>query len=1023
MSSATNIPINSRTLSGVILISDGVATLENGDLNCDDVISNTVSTGNMTTNNLTCKGELRTNTNGPYLIPTATTSITGSLISYGNVLNTGATDITNYGSTYNLLKQGFYFNNINSTQTLTNLAIIDNSQTYFKSQLTGCTAETPLNPTSVVNKSYVDNNFVDRTNNLTQSINGVKTFTNTTNFTGSLRTKTNFKLNEIDDYTGNTINLTFPMAQLTILRISSGTSMTLNLPQLTANERGMIFYFLKTNNTTNCTVNAYTGQGIVVATDISTPVASSTNILSADKVMMKLYVGYYQTLTFWVELTEFSTFDRLKLREWVNLPQTHILGLTFAMMSPTMALRVNTSNPLTITLPTLNDNERGKIFTFVKVQPIKYNVIFNTSGGNSIFALNDLNGNPTTNSTIFPSNKVVCRLAVGWAGTTNYWIEVGDYSTYDRDENNLLYPRLAIENTFTNNNIFNGQATFNNFTPISSVATPSANNHLVRKDYVDNNFVNLSTAQNIYGSKYFGSRVQLYGGIALDVGPGTSTFAGVVTFSNNITCSASLISNNITSPVVLGGTNNIFTNLDTATGGAIINIGAKNNNINVKCNLNINESAYLTGSQNTLIWMEGNSSRFENQNSTNGDYIFTIVESGITYNPFVINKTSVDIAGDAVVGGNLILYDTTPSTLSMSVGVLGNDMTFDPENTTNTTYKFKVNDSTGTSTTTPLTISTASTTLSNALISNSTATFNNGATFNSVIPTTSITASSPNDLVNYTTLTSQGYTTLSAVQSNTNTFTSTNTFNGNLVSATGLIVKDSSLQFKNGTKEINSFLSSTGELTFQTFFSSNTYKFQCFNSSGTADKSAFITFDKTTLQMPLEVVDSATFNSTATFSGDVTLSKTKNNSSYATYNGLTSTYIGYLTEVPPGVYVGIASGTQYQLGAITLDNTNVGFWTCNYEVEINCSTAGSISKIYVFVSNNLVSTTAPIGLPGAKANNFSTQTYAVGDSTYHSGSFSFLQSTTTVVYGVQLIAIVASGGFQRKGQIRMLRIL
>jgi len=51
--------------------------------------------------------------------------------------------------------------------------------------LVNCTTDTPLNPTSAVNKSYVDNNFVDRTNNLTQSINGLKTFTNNTNFTGT----------------------------------------------------------------------------------------------------------------------------------------------------------------------------------------------------------------------------------------------------------------------------------------------------------------------------------------------------------------------------------------------------------------------------------------------------------------------------------------------------------------------------------------------------------------------------------------------------------------------------------------------------------------------------------------------------------------------------------------------------------------------------------------------------------------------------------------------------------------------
>jgi len=196
-----------------------------------------------------------------------------------------------------------------------------------------------------------------------------------------------------------------------------------------------------------------------------------------------------------------------------------------------------------------------------------------------------------------------------------------------------------------------------------------------------------------------------------------------------------------------------------------------------------------------------------------------------------------------------------------------------------------------------------------------------------------------------------------------------------------------------------------------------------FNDSGTLGSNSGLTFDKTTVQTQLEVVENATFNSTASFSGDVTLSKTKNNSTYATYNALGSTYIGYLTEVPAGIYLSLSSNTQYQEGAITLDSTNVGFWTCNYEVEINCATAGSITKIYVFISNNNVSTTIPITLPGAKANNFSTQTYTAGDSTYHSGSFSFLQSTTSVIYAVQLKVIVSSGTYQRKGQIRMLRII
>ncbi len=50
----------------------------------------------------------------------------------------------------------------------------------------------------------------------------------------------------------------------------------------------------------------------------------------------------------------------------------------------------------------------------------------------------------------------------------------------------------ATSNTSQVAFISNGQTSFNNFTPISSVASPTANNHLTRKDYVDNNFLNIT---------------------------------------------------------------------------------------------------------------------------------------------------------------------------------------------------------------------------------------------------------------------------------------------------------------------------------------------------------------------------------------------------------------------------------------------------------------------------------------------------------------------------------------------------
>ena len=191
----------------------------------------------------------------------------------------------------------------------------------------------------------------------------------------------------------------------------------------------------------------------------------------------------------------------------------------------------------------------------------------------------------------------------------------------------------------------------------------------------------------------------------------------------NLNCSSSLISNNLTAPSsTIAGTNNLYTNLDPINGFGVVNFGARGNNINIKCNLNINESVYGT-SQNTVINMEVNSMRFTNNGSTNGNYIFSINESG-TYNPLVINKTSVDIAGDAYITCNLILYDTTPSTKTISINLLNNDVIFDPLNTVSTSYNFKTNDNIGVDTT-PITISSSTTTIQNNLISNSQALLNN----------------------------------------------------------------------------------------------------------------------------------------------------------------------------------------------------------------------------------------------------------------------------------------------------------
>ena len=169
--------------------------------------------------------------------------------------------------------------------------------------------------------------------------------------------------------------------------------------------------------------------------------------------------------------------------------------------------------------------------------------------------------------------------------------------------------------------------------------------------------------------------------------------------------------------------------------------------------------------------------------------------------------------------------------------------------------------------------------------------------------------------------------------------------------------------------------------------------------------------------------NNSTYTGTNIFSGDITLSRTKNNSSFATYSALSGSYIGYVSESVASVYLATLTNTQYQVGAITLNSSNVGFYICNYEVEINAATAGNITKAYVFVSDNNISTTIPIVIPGAAKNDFSTNTYTLGDSMYYSGSFTFLQSTTSVIYALQVKIIIGSGTYERKGSIRMTRII
>ena len=131
MSYITNQALNCRSMNGVLSITDGVATLENGLLQCDNINTSNINSSGINGDSLNSTGIITSNTNGNYTIPTSVTNSQGLIISYGNTINSGSTDFTTLSYTNDTTKQGFRFNTKSSTTTLTNIGIIEKGLTYF----------------------------------------------------------------------------------------------------------------------------------------------------------------------------------------------------------------------------------------------------------------------------------------------------------------------------------------------------------------------------------------------------------------------------------------------------------------------------------------------------------------------------------------------------------------------------------------------------------------------------------------------------------------------------------------------------------------------------------------------------------------------------------------------------------------------------------------------------------------------------------------------------------------------------
>lgn len=254
---------------------------------------------------------------------------------------------------------------------------------------------------------------------------GTNTINGSTNFISSILSRTNLKLCEWGNYTGNALVLTFPLEQVVSIRPTSGTSMTLQLPAITNNERGMVFKFIKVQSGLNVTISTSASNQMYLTNNISVGVTSTATLLSSDKLFTTLAVGWFGSVNYWFELSDYSLFDRdqlpklaiantftntnifnqevkiptrltLKGVQYANEVQT-VSGtsatLTFPLEQVIMLTSTGATN-INITLPTITASSQvGTEFSFIKTGSLTNSVIFTAGGTNQIWGYNSITNN------------------------------------------------------------------------------------------------------------------------------------------------------------------------------------------------------------------------------------------------------------------------------------------------------------------------------------------------------------------------------------------------------------------------------------------------------------------------------------------------------------------------------------------------------------------------------------------------------------------------------------------------------
>jgi len=269
MSSQTNIALNSRSLNGIITISDGTATIENGELNCNNINSDTANIQSLTVptiygDNLNDCTLINCITDADPTIPdgVANKNYVDNSIS-GGLTNVAYVNASNTFSGTNTFNGATVFNTIPTTAVAPTTSNDLCNKNYVDNSSHSLAGYAKLADANIFTANQIFNNgmtigsvggfaqFIDARNgagnfNLLTNMASIINLGNATN-TATLEYNTYLHLYKTKNITG-TITLGYPLVETNIIRMTT-VDITITLPLVSAVHIGLTIKFFKTSST------------------------------------------------------------------------------------------------------------------------------------------------------------------------------------------------------------------------------------------------------------------------------------------------------------------------------------------------------------------------------------------------------------------------------------------------------------------------------------------------------------------------------------------------------------------------------------------------------------------------------------------------------------------------------------------------------------------------------------------------------------------------------------------------------